>query len=312
MALGPHEVAFLATASQQGVDFDRTLMIGRQQSFGSARQLGGALREAGMHVDPGDVTEMVEQRYAEPVFHSLGGRVVDSLDASEYEGATLVHDLNRPVPAELRAKYSVVIDSGSLEHVFNFPVGLAGCLESVALGGHYLAITPMNSWAGHGFYQFSPELYFRVLSEQNGFTVRCMLARTQSLGRLGRWYRVADPATVGRRIHWFGLGRALLYIVARRTELRDVLDEYPQQSDYTPMWEANQRKAVTPEPAGSQQTAGRRISQQLPPGVRRAWGRMRWGGLQPMNVERARGLARAVRTHRQDLRPVALRDLTFS
>jgi hypothetical protein len=265
-----------------------------------------------MSVDLSQAMAMAEQRYSEPVLHRLGARLIDSLDASDYEGATLVHDLNRPLPPELRATYSVVIDSGSLEHIFNFPVALAGCLECVALGGHYLAVTPMNNWAGHGFYQFSPELYFRVLAEQNGFTIRCMLWHSHAPRR--RWYQVADPAAVARRVERLGVGPGLLYIAARRSELHDVLAECPQQSDYVPQWAATDTAATVAEGAALRHTAMRRMYQRLPPGVKRAWRWLRWGGLPPI-VDRTRWFVhnvRRIRTHRHDFQRVTLRNLTFN
>jgi hypothetical protein len=272
MAISHHSAAFLARASLQGVDFGRTLMIGRQQSAYDGRLLRAALDEAGVSVDEQEATAIVEdgRGYAEPLFRRLGADVVDSLDASGYESATFVHDLNRPVPGELRGRYSAVLDGGTLEHVFNFPVALAGCLDCVAVGGHYLAITPTNNWAGHGFYQFSPELYFRVLSEENGFTLRCMLWRAQSPG--ARWYQVTDPDALRRRVERNGVGRVLLYVAARRIAQVDVLARPPQQSDYVPLWQGSSQ-GTAPVP----QTAARRLYRRLPPGARRAWQSLRWG-----------------------------------
>jgi hypothetical protein len=310
MGCDPDMAAFLALASQQEVEFEQTLTIGRQWCIGTPRRLRAALNEAGMRVDLAEAMEFVEHKYAEPLLHGLGARVIDSLDASDYEGATLVHDLNNPLPTRLRAGYSAVIDGGTLEHVFNFPVALAGCLECVALGGHYLAVTPMNNWAGHGFYQFSPELYFRVLAEQNGFTIRCMLWRSQS--PWGRWYRVAEPMAVARRVERFGFAPASLYIAAQRTELRDVLTEWPQQSDYVPQWAATAAKAGTTREA-LHRTAARRVYEQLPPRVKRAWRWIRWGGVWPI-VGRTRvfvSVVLRIRGHRRDFHPVELKNLIF-
>src|SRR5438477_418150 len=84
-------------------------------------------------------------------------------------GPHFPHDMNEPIPDKFKETYTAVLDGGSLEHVFNFPVAIKNCMEMVKVGGHYLAITPANNFFGHGFYQFSPELYFTVLSKENGF-----------------------------------------------------------------------------------------------------------------------------------------------
>ena len=87
-----------------------------------------------------------------------------------------------------------MVDAGSLEHVFDVPTAIRNCMRMVAPGGYFLAITPANNTMGHGFYQFSPELFYRVLSDANGFTVERMLVTGTSSTR---WFEVADPASIG-------------------------------------------------------------------------------------------------------------------
>ena len=52
------------------------------------------------------------------------------MDASAFEGANFVHDLNNPIPEELHCKYDAVVDGGTLEHVFNVPVAFANPSEA--------------------------------------------------------------------------------------------------------------------------------------------------------------------------------------
>jgi 2-polyprenyl-3-methyl-5-hydroxy-6-metoxy-1,4-benzoquinol methylase len=105
--------------------------------------------------------------YAEPLLEMLGAKEIVSIDASAYEGCSIVHDMNQPISEHLKARFDLVLDSGSLEHVFNFPVAIKNCMEMVRLGGYLVTMNPANNCPGHGFYQFSPELFFRVLSETN-------------------------------------------------------------------------------------------------------------------------------------------------
>ena len=104
------------------------------------------------------------------------------------------------------------------------------------VGGHFLAMTPANNYFGHGFYQLSPELYFRVLAADNGYRVRCVLMRGFNSG--ARWYRVADPAVVGHRTLALSAWPVTLYVLATRVTERDVLASFPQQSDYITNWAA--------------------------------------------------------------------------
>jgi hypothetical protein len=47
-------------------------------------------------------------------------------------------------------------------------------MVTVREGGRMHIMTQCNNAMGHGFYQFSPELYHRVFSPENGFTVEQM------------------------------------------------------------------------------------------------------------------------------------------
>src|SRR6185295_9992131 len=126
--------------------------------------------------------------YAEPLFHALGARKVFALDASAFEGAQVVHDLNLPIGPDLQEKFDLVYDGGTLEHVFNFPVALKNCMQLVRPGGQLILHTVTNNYCGHGFYQFSPELFFRALSPENGFEMERMVLHR--IGPYGRWYEV--------------------------------------------------------------------------------------------------------------------------
>jgi SAM-dependent methyltransferase len=245
MGLNRRHIAFLAASRQVGVSFERTLTIGRQTLFADEGSLTSALGEAGATIDSDTARRIVGgDGFCEPFIEYLGASQVDSLDASGYEGSSIVHDLNVPLPDALKGSFSVVLDSGTLEHVFDFPQALRNCLDAVRVGGHFITITPTNNQLGHGFYQFSPELYYRVLAPENGFRVACMLLRAER--RAARWYAAADPADIGRRIMLSGAFPCYLYVVGQRVEQRDPLAEHPQQSDYAAAWTGDD-SALTPK-----------------------------------------------------------------
>jgi hypothetical protein len=209
------EQRLLEACARRGVDFTRTLMFGRQ--------------------------ELVDGTYSEPFFRGLGATSVDSIDASNFEGATILADFNRPLPQDLRRRFSVVFDGGTLEHVFDIATALRSGLDLVELGGHYIASSPANNWPGHAFYQFSPELVFRTLSPETGFRMRA--AFIVELRKTPRWYSIPDPQVVGARVHWMNRFRTQMVVVAQRVELLDLSQFVPQQSDYTRRWRAHELPA---------------------------------------------------------------------
>jgi SAM-dependent methyltransferase len=174
--------------------------------------------------------------YAEDFFRCLGATQVDSLDASAYEGASVIQDMNQPIPAALKEQYDVVYDGGTIEHVFNIPVALRNCMEMVKPGGHLFFDSPGNNWFGHGFYQLSPEFFYRTLAPENGYRVVEMIAH--AAGPQARWYRVADPNEIRCRIQLISFSLVHLLTHAQRERSCEMFTRSPQQSDYTTAWQA--------------------------------------------------------------------------
>ena len=227
---------FLVSCSRTGVSFQDTLTIGRQSLDTTPRELAEIIDQpSDFTVD--DATRVLadSRGWAEPVLNLLGAKAVESLDASDYEGATIVHDLNWDIPAHLEGRYNIVLDGGSLEHVFNFPVAIRNCMRMVRPGGHLLLVTPVNNEAGHGFYQFSPELFYRVLSPFFGYEIERMVL-AEPIRRPLRWYDVMDPAAVGARGQFRSREATYLYVRARRIGTVPELLPFPTQSDYASSW----------------------------------------------------------------------------
>ncbi len=188
--------------------------------------------------------------YSEAFWDMLGAKTLHTFDASKFEGATHVHDMNQPIPAEWKEAYDVVCDVGTLEHVFNFPVAIRNCMEMVKPGGCFFAQTPANNYFGHGFYQFSPELFFRVLSPQNGFHVEHCVAVEQGPRR--RWFAVTDPEAARARVTLINSSPVILFVWARRIEVKPLFQETPQQSDYAVAWADSTTKGIQRNPSGKQ------------------------------------------------------------
>jgi hypothetical protein len=255
VGINPHAASFLVAAGVSGANYERTLTIGRQRLFVDEHTLSLACRRAGRVIALEEARRLIAQRdgFAEPFLESLGAKLVDSIDASSYEEATIVHDLNQAVAGELEQRYSVVVDSGSLEHVFDFPTAIANCMRMAEVGGHVLMLTPVNGEAGQGFYQFSPELLYRVFSPENGFHVEQMLYKDLRL-RSG-WYAVSDPRDVGSRVVVTTRAPAYLYVKACRRAEIEPFSVPPQQSDYSALW----ADGAPPMPAPWRSGATRRL-----------------------------------------------------
>jgi len=253
MGITTSSAEFLAQARKDGMDFGNVLMLGRQGMGVSSERLELILKKYQLW-PPVCGAEQFHLRLKnaqwpfEVFLEILGAREVHSCDVSEFEGASIVHDLNYPIPENFREKFDVVIDGGTLEHVFNFPVAIKNAMELVKQNGRLILFTPSNNYLGHGFYQFSPELFYRIFSEDNGYTVERMIALVDDGGFssiFGKayffplnspWYRVKDPMQIKKRGTLISELPVMLFVEAKRQAVINIFEKVPQQSDYSVQW----------------------------------------------------------------------------
>jgi hypothetical protein len=261
--------AFYLDARARGVAFGRTLTLGRQRLYVSPAEV----RQLASRYRPELRDQIADLRAGEPadafLHRFLDVRELIALDHSGYEGAALTHDLNQPLPARLHEQFDTVIDSGTLEHVFNLPIAVASCMQLVKRGGTLFLSAPANNLCGHGFYQFSPELWFRLFDNANGFTLTRLVLVTHpfpgaELSRRQTWYDVSDPADLGARVPLVTSTPAFLMVEARRVDVVPVLTSPPLQSDYVTRWSSDAADDATPASPGLARTVSRAIYRRLP------------------------------------------------
>lgn len=219
-------------ARKQGAKLDRVITIGRLDALLTPTQMEQEFAAFGEQLQPGEAKTLLHtrDRYCEPILERLGARTVDSLDASAYEDANVIHDLNAPIADEHKGKYSLVIDGGTLEHVFNFPEALKSCMSLAEVGGHVILFLPANNEMGHGFYQFSPDLVFRAFFEENGYLLKGVFIAPIYSNE--GWLKVANPAVVRQRVGYNSSISALgLLVLAQRVSDVPLFAKPPQQSD---------------------------------------------------------------------------------
>ncbi|MFN8220904.1 MAG: DUF2071 domain-containing protein [Fimbriimonadales bacterium] len=179
--------------------------------------------------------------------------------------------LNLPLPVELKGRFSLVYDGGTLEHVFHFPQAIKNAMELVEVGEYFVGVTVCNNYVKlHGFYQFGPELFFRVFSPENGFETRHVLVfETRKTGLDdGTMWRVEDPAKLGRRVLLQNASETLIAVVARKTDSVDIFAQTPQQSDYVASWDSETGNAFAEKPRRGLRALTRPARYALKRGVR--------------------------------------------
>ena len=243
MGLEIQSLRLLLIARGFDAAFDRVVTLGRQDLLLTPSQILTTCLQFGLPMEEQEAIKIARtgDRFCEPLLHKLGASTVDSIDASDFEGATIIHDLNQPIPEALKDSYDVAFDGGTLEHIFDFPTAMRGCLELPRLGGHFIMISPANNQMGHGFYQFSPDLFYRVLSEENGYQLIALFL--VPLFAEGKWFKIKDPAVVQARVgHNTAAAGLSIAAIARRIKLVPLFLAPPQESDYRREWSTRPRK----------------------------------------------------------------------
>lgn len=252
MGLMAPDVERLFAARCSGASFGKILTFGRLKLFLHPSELRALRRAYRAHFPMATKTPLENYTFGQYSddfwFEFLGATQVVTLDYSGYEGATLVHDMNTPVPKDLYERFDAVIDAGSLEHVFDFRVAIQNLMLMAKAGGTVFVTTVANNLCGHGFYQFSPELMFRIFSQQNGFeSPRVVLLEAAypavELRPMKRAYRVVDPAQAGERVELLGSKPVMMMVDARKAQHVMPFETPPQQSDYVVAWKANSTAA---------------------------------------------------------------------
>ena len=133
--------------------------LGRQQLNFSEREL-----EIGLGSE-GSCASAIEAMNASDFFTSCGLGKTISVDISDYEGADIQFDLNSDsLPEKLASKAGLVVNGGTLEHVFHVPNALTNISKMLKPQASIIHILPCHNTVDHGFYQFGPTLIFDYYS----------------------------------------------------------------------------------------------------------------------------------------------------
>lgn len=235
MGIDLNSVQLLIRAQKSGVSFRNMATLGRQRLLGDRDVLVSVLHRSGYEVPVNLVRKLMDPatEYAEDFFRLLGAERICAIDFSDFEGAQILHDMNFPIPHSLIDSFDLVLDGGTLEHIFDLPTSLRNAAQIVRPNGWFISLTQTNNFCGHGFYQFSPELFYRFFCLQNGYKTEGCLIWEDIPGSV--FFQVPDPDVVQTRINLTSRYGTYMMVRARRIG-QTSRDFVPQQSDYVRLW----------------------------------------------------------------------------
>jgi len=160
----------------------------------------------------------------------FGANLVHSIDNSNFEGANIIFDMNEEL-TDVNKQYDTIIDIGTSEHVFNINQNLRNISRLCKKGGRIIHCLPANNQCGHGFWQFSPELFFSLYDESNGYQ-STRLHLIDSNNDNSYWKINKKPKNERLELNSF----TPLYIFVVTTKKLENIVQKAQQSDYEYVW----------------------------------------------------------------------------
>ena len=220
----------------------RVLTLGRQDIYFSYDQLQGMAMGFGVGLsDPGDLILSHKPAFAtkgyisdDCLLRSLGFFESKALDISDYDFADYIFDLNSSeVPEHLLDAFDVIIDGGTIEHVFHVPNALNNLYKMLRQGGRIIHLSPSSNHIDHGFYMFSPTLFWDFY-EANRFEINnFQVFRCTPRHDVDPW-EISDyqPGCL-KRVSFGGLDNGMYGIICIATKTKDSTgDIIPQQGVY--------------------------------------------------------------------------------
>ena len=225
MGIDVHSLNFLRFARRHG-DLKKTATLGRQEMF--FWPIYDRCRELLSLPHDYPMSGFCENL----LMDCFGSELVHSFDANSYEGCTFVEDFNLPLSND-HIKYDTVIDAGTLEHVFDVIQGLKNLTKLCAVGGQILHIAPCNNFNGHGFWQFSSEVFFNLYSKKNGFKDTQIFYADAGFKNIDQWWEVFPVQNQRNNFN----PDFPLFVMCRTVKEREEIDfKNIQQQDYEYAW----------------------------------------------------------------------------
>lgn len=113
---------------------------------------------ADVTISTNDIAQKFNWVTVNTFFKTLGIEEMLSVDIAGSEHIpNLIHDLNNPLPEKYMNAFNLIVDPGTMEHVFDIKSGLANIVHALKVGGTVIQQVPIYSYNG-GYYNINPNL----------------------------------------------------------------------------------------------------------------------------------------------------------
>lgn len=211
----------------------------------TAPELRALLTSYGLPSPPGEIETTGPRAWItdRALFAALGVAVLETLDVSDYEGATIIQDLTAPLPEALFGRFDFILNGSCLDNLHDPAAALRNISRMLAIDGRVLHMEHGSNFNGPWMI-FSPG-WFVDYYEANGFEdLRAWAGMFLDMDTLyrgpwrlfeytgGRWAHLPEQGPVKAQ----GVARVPQFMslaLARRTTMSTV-EHAPTQWMYRP------------------------------------------------------------------------------
>lgn len=222
------------------------LMLGRQRWIGTRKGKAALLlKETIEEYLPGKTEGDLKNEndhYAETFFESLGYDSIDSMDFSNFEGASIIQDLSGELDPSLEERFDVIYDGGTCEHIFDLPTAYRNINRMLKKGGVLIGHSPCNNWINHSFYQINPEMVYGFWEKAMGYEVMQLILQPLLPNFSDRVVTTTNPNETGVRPRLKGQlpnNSPIMMCYAVKKPMKSIETRSAYQTDYVEKWDGS-------------------------------------------------------------------------
>jgi SAM-dependent methyltransferase len=128
-------------------------------------------------------SEMTDKSFIKSIFLSDKRNRIsyinyNCIDVSDYEGANIIHDMNKPVKRELYSKFDFIYDGSCIDNVFDPACFLINISKMLKINGRAIIFTHSSLYPG-AFVMINPEWLFSYFAVNNYKYCRVIVSSTK-------------------------------------------------------------------------------------------------------------------------------------
>ena len=199
----------------------------------------------------------------EVFFNLLGVEEVFIMDVSEYEGASIIHDLNNAIPESLEGQFDFIIDGGTFDHLVNLRTAFDNVFKMLKIGGRVFQWNAASNFVGAAYISFSPDFFYDYYIVNQFSDCKVYLAEVDHFSQRELW-DLYEFEGLDRYDH-FKSNRVLMTIVLAEKGSSSTYESIPVQSQYRDehLWQAYRNSQKTIATSNRKTLSGSRKGRKL-------------------------------------------------